>query len=141
MPVVAAASFTASGAICADIDGALVHVPDDPANADRHLIAASGIVIAPCAPVAPALADYVATITAHLDTAARGRQYDGALSIASYLGSAVPAWAAEAAAFVAWRDAVWTYALAELARVEAAEREAPTIAELIAELPVLAWPA
>lgn len=140
MPVVAAASFTASGAICADIDGALVHVPDDPANADRQLIAASGVVIAPCAPVAPALADYVASITAHLDTAARSRGYDGTLSIATYVGSSVPQWAGEAAAFALWRDQVWAYAYTELAKVQADERAQPTVAALIGELPAISWP-
>lgn len=43
-------------------------------------------------------------------------------------------------AFVAWRDAVWTYAYAELDKVLAAEREQPSVEAFIGELPVIAWP-
>jgi len=53
----------------------------------------------------------------------------------------VPQWAAEAAAFAAWRDAVWTYAYAELAKVQAGQRAQPTVTDLIAELPAIIWPA
>lgn len=88
----------------------------------------------------PDVAAYSAAITAHLEATARSRSYDSALSLASYVASAIPAWAAEAAAFVAWRDAVWAYALTEMGKVQAAERAPPTVEALIAELPVIAWP-
>jgi hypothetical protein len=93
------------------------------------------------APSMPARELYAAAISAHLDAAARARGYDGALSIATYVGSSVPQWAAEAVAFAAWRDAVWTYAYAELAKVQAGQRAQPTVADLIAELPAITWPA
>lgn len=83
---------------------------------------------------------YTAAITRHIDATARSRQYDGALSIATYVASSIPAWAAEAAAFVAWRDEVWAYVLVELAKVQAGQRAQPTIPELIAELPTIKGP-
>jgi hypothetical protein len=88
----------------------------------------------------PDVAAYSAAITAHLEATARSRAYDSALSLASYVASSVPGWAAEANAFVAWRDAVWTYALAEMAAVQEGARAAPTIEALLAELPVITWP-
>jgi hypothetical protein len=84
---------------------------------------------------------YAAAISAHLDATARSRGYDGTLSIATYVGSSVPQWAAEAAAFALWRDQVWAYAYAELAKVQAGQRQQPTVADLIAELPAITWPA
>lgn len=40
-----------------------------------------------------------------------------------------------------WRDAVWTYVYEQLALVQAGQRTQPTIAEFIAELPAIVWPA
>ena len=90
----------------------------------------------------PALSieDYTAAIVAHLDATAASRLYDNAVSIATYVGSTTPQWAAEAAAFVAWRDQIWLYAYAELAKVTHGQRPQPTIVALIDELPALAWP-
>jgi hypothetical protein len=85
--------------------------------------------------------DYARAVQEHVDATARGRGYDSGVSLASYADSAVPIWAAEAAAFVAWRDAVWTYAYAQLALVQAGERDEPTIEALVGELPAIAWPA
>lgn len=82
----------------------------------------------------PSLEDYRAAIRAHVDVTAQSRQYDNAVSCASYATSTNPVWAAEAAAFVAWRDAVWTYSFAELAKVENGERAAPTVEVFVAEL-------
>ncbi|KRE13459.1 hypothetical protein ASE63_18475 [Bosea sp. Root381] len=85
--------------------------------------------------------DYRRAIQAHIDTTARQRNYDSGVTCASYLGSTNTAWAAEATAFVAWRDAVWAHAYTELAAVEAGEREQPTVAEIVDELPAMGWPA
>ena len=68
------------------------------------------------------------------------RGYDSLMSCASYSASSNPTFAAEAAAAIAWRDAVWTYCYAELAKVEAGQRAIPaSAAEFIDELPVLSW--
>lgn len=89
---------------------------------------------------APTQADYAASRQAHVDAAARDRSYHDGVHLASYVASTNVVWAAEAAAFVAWRDAVWAYAYAQLAAVAAEEREQPTVAELVGELPEMEWP-
>lgn len=83
-----------------------------------------------------------AAIQSHVDETARSRRYDSGNSLASYVASTNPTWAAEAAAFVAWRDAVWAYAYAELDKVTAVppQREVPTVETFIAELPAMVWP-
>ena len=83
--------------------------------------------------------DYRVTIQSHVDEAARDRRYDSGVSFASYVASTDPVWSAEAQIFVAWRDAVWLYAYAELDKVMAGEREAPTVDAFISELPAVAW--
>lgn len=89
----------------------------------------------------PTLEDYKAAIVAVLDAKAQERRYDNAVSIATYTDSTNPTWIAEALAFVAWRDAVWVYAYTELDKVMNGQRLQPTIAELVAELPAMVWPA
>jgi len=81
-------------------------------------------------------------IQAHVDATAQTRSYDSGTSLASYVASGNAQWAAEAAAFVAWRDAVWIYSYAELDKVTAVppQRAVPTIEDFLAELPAIAWP-
>ena len=76
----------------------------------------------------------------HIDQTARSRNYDSGYALASYALSTNPAWAAEAQAFVAWRDAAWSHAYAELDKVTAGVREAPIVERFIAELPGIDWP-
>ncbi len=97
------------------------------------------ITIRPAPP--PTVADYQAAIVAMLDAKAQERRYDNATSISTYVASTNPVWAAEAQAYVAWRDAVWAHAYAELDKVLAGEREQPSVAAFLSELPELAWPA
>jgi hypothetical protein len=82
-------------------------------------------------------AAYTAAIEAHVEATARSRGYTSAVSCATYAVSTIPVWQAEGAAFVAWRDDVWTAALAMLAAVQAggAIPESP-----IAGLPTMEWP-
>jgi hypothetical protein len=82
-------------------------------------------------------AGYTAAIEAHVEATARARGYTSAVSCATYATSTNPAWQAEGAAFVAWRDDVWSAALAMLAAVQAggAIPESP-----IAGLPEMEWP-
>jgi hypothetical protein len=56
---------------------------------------------------AAAVARITAAIDAHVEAQARALGYNSAAHLASYTASTVPGWAAEATAFVAWRDAVW----------------------------------
>lgn len=95
----------------------------------------------PPEPAPPSLYDYRLAIQSHVDATAQARSYDSGITCASYLGSTNPAWAAEAAAFVAWRDAVWGYAYTELAKVESGARPQPSVAEIVVELPAIVWPA
>ncbi len=75
-----------------------------------------------------------------VDAKANERQYDSGATLASYVNSTIEQWATEAQAFVAWRDAVWLYALAELDKVKKGERDQPSIEDFLAELPVFKWP-
>ena len=89
---------------------------------------------------AATIEQFRAAIQAHVDATAQSRNYDDGNSLASYVASTNEPWASEAQAFVAWRDQVWVYAYAELDKVEAGEREVPTVEAFIVELPVMAWP-
>jgi collagenase-like PrtC family protease len=93
------------------------------------------------AALAAAVETYRKAIQSLIDGKAQEKQYDDGNSLASYVNSTVPEWAAEAQTFVAWRDHVWAYALAELAKVQKAEREQPSVDEFLAELPAFQWPA
>lgn len=97
--------------------------------------------VAEYVPPPPAVPDYVAAIEAHIEQTARDRSYASAVALASYVGSTVPQWAAEAHTFVSWRDEVWLYAYAQLAAVQAGSRAAPTVSGMVAELPAITWPA
>ncbi|MDH0367965.1 hypothetical protein [Brucella anthropi] len=91
-------------------------------------------------PSIPTADDYRREIQSLIDSTAQERQYDSGATLASYVNSTTPQWSAEAQAFVAWRDAVWTYALAELDKVMSGEREQPTVEAFLAELPTFEWP-
>lgn len=83
---------------------------------------------------------YRLEILAMIDGKAKERQYNSGATLASYVNSTVPTWILEAEAFVAWRDAVWLYALAELDKVQAGERDQPSVEDFLAELPICEWP-
>lgn len=83
---------------------------------------------------------YRLEIQAMIDAKASERQYDSGATLASYVNSTIEKWAIEAQAFVAWRDAVWLYALVELDKVQKGEREQPSVEVFLAELPVFEWP-
>lgn len=78
---------------------------------------------------------YRLEIQSLIDRKASEKQYDSGATLASYVNSTVSEWAAEAQAFVAWRDQVWAYALAELGKVQSGEREHPSVEAFLAELP------
>ena len=86
---------------------------------------------------APRLAAHVEAcrqaIDAHVEARARALHYNSAAALAGYLGSTVEAWAAEAAAFVAWRDAVWLVAIGML---DAADpMKPPSVEDVLGALP------
>jgi hypothetical protein len=75
-------------------------------------------------------------IDAKVEEVARDRQYNSAAHIASYVASTVPAWQAEATAFVAWRDKVWLHAFQLMGTLT----EIPELEEVISGLPQITWP-
>lgn len=117
-------------------------------DGSQHQITQRGIappanaLTAPPPPTADqVIASLTAAVQAHLDATARTRNYDGILSLCSYAASTNPKFGPEGLAGVAWRDAVWAACYAVLAAVQAGTRTTPTAAELLAELPAMAWPA
>lgn len=84
--------------------------------------------------------DFASAIQNHVDATAKSKGYADGIALAGYSTSTIPAWSAEAQTFIAWRDQVWLYAYTELAKVQGGQREVPTIAELIGELPTITWP-
>lgn len=83
---------------------------------------------------------YTAALKLHFDTIAQTRDYDNQQSCASYVSSTNLLWKDEAIAFVAWRDIVWEEAYTILAQVESGQIEPPTIADFIAQMPLIDWP-
>lgn len=90
--------------------------------------------------VGSAIADYENAVQNLVDSTAREKQFRDGVTLASYSASTNPKWAAEAQAFVAWRDNVWFYAYSELEKVQAGQRSQPTVGEFLAEIAPIAWP-
>lgn len=82
-------------------------------------------------------AQIIAAIDAHVEAQARSLGYNSAAHCASYVASTVQAWADEAKAFVAWRDAVWQAAFEMQTRYDK-DHTVPIVDDLIAALP--GWP-
>lgn len=87
---------------------------------------------------------YKSAVQAHLDAAAAIKGYGDErtapiVSACSYAGHP-NAFQSEGIAFLQWRSAVWMHCYAVLSDVQNAIRTAPTVPELIAELPALVLP-
>ena len=89
---------------------------------------------------APAITDYENAIQNFVDSTARERQFRDGVTLASYIGSSKQKWAAEAQAFINWRDYVWTNAYIELDKVQSGQRQQPTIEEFLSEVVRITWP-
>jgi hypothetical protein len=78
------------------------------------------------------------TLDGLMDAAAIERGYKSYDRLITYIHSQHPVWSADAAALVAWRDALWL----KVAELEAlpAEEQPTSIEALIAELPQITWP-
>jgi hypothetical protein len=136
--------FTKDGWIECEVDGTRLLVPEDMENSDRQLIAAwedEGNTIPPFEPdIFPTITDYENAIQNLVDETAREKQFRDGVTLASYIGSTIPRWAAEAMAFVAWRDNVWRYSYGKLAKVQAGQRPQPTVEKFLDEIARIAWP-
>lgn len=91
-------------------------------------------------PRTPVEADYIAAAQNLLDTGAQSKGYDSMLSLASYVTSSNATFKAQAAAGIAWRDAVWTEGYSVLAQIKAGTMTAPTLEAFLALMPVANWP-
>ncbi|CAN7484361.1 hypothetical protein LJR011_003537 [Agrobacterium tumefaciens] len=100
----------------------------------------AGIQLTPETQSAPTITDYENAIQNLVDNTAREKQFRDGVTLASYTASTKPKWAAEAQAFVAWRDNVWFYAYGELAKVQAGQRQQPTVVQFLDEIAPIAWP-
>lgn len=87
----------------------------------------------------PTEQDYADAIERHFDAVAQSRRYKNADRLVLYATSTNEQWSREAAAFVAWRDDVWSYAHTQLVAVATGQRVQPGVSALIAELPAIAW--
>lgn len=83
---------------------------------------------------------YTDAIQRHLDTFAETRGYNSLLSACSYATSTVPRFAAEGQYCVTLRDQTWTQCYQILDDYQQGLRPAPTLDELLAELPQPEWP-
>ncbi len=113
--------------------------------ASRWLGPADGVPVeiapSPVPPSPEALqSEYANEVQKYLDATAQSNGYNDELSIVSYRGSTVAEWKADATAYIAWRDQVWTSALATLEQVKAGSISMPTKADFIAGLPKIVWP-
>lgn len=79
-------------------------------------------------------------VRAYLNAGAAQRHYDSITTVCSYSTSTNVVFKADAEACIPWRDACWEHYLIYVQTV-AAGAPVWTDAELIADLPVLVWPA
>lgn len=79
-------------------------------------------------------------IQEYLDVFARTRNYDNILSAATYATSTVPRFRIEGQYAVEARDLTWAKSYEILAQVESGQRPMPSLDDVLAELPPLAWP-
>jgi hypothetical protein len=87
-----------------------------------------------------AFLSFVSYIENLLNSTALSKQYGSALSIATYVTSSNPQWAAEAEAFIKWRDDVFVYSIDIQTRVIGGQIPIPTLDEFTAGLPTITWP-
>jgi hypothetical protein len=83
----------------------------------------------------------VLAVQRRLDDFARTRGYDSILSACSYAASTVASFKAEGAYCVGARDTHWQKCYQIMAAVQAGTRPVPTVQQVLAEMPALAWPA
>lgn len=76
----------------------------------------------------------------YIDLIAQQKQYDSALSCSSYSNSTNIQWKSEADVFIAWRDLVYAYTIAQVSLMESGQRSIPSFDEFKTELPLIVWP-
>lgn len=81
-----------------------------------------------------------AIVSDFLNAGAKQKDYDSIISACTYALSSTPKYKAEGEACVLWRDQVWAKAYLILGDVQSGVRPPPTSAQLLSELPPIAWP-
>jgi hypothetical protein len=76
----------------------------------------------------------------HIDAVAQSDKWDSRITCVMRAGYPNP-WQAKAVAFSGWMDSCYAHCIQVQLAVAAGTRAVPTSAELIAELPVMVWPA
>jgi hypothetical protein len=85
--------------------------------------------------IVPTIQEYEIAVQKHLDEYAQSKGYDSILSACSYAAEANQ-FQVESKQFITWRSEVWAYCYQVLQNVQGNQRSAPSIKDLIAELPV-----
>lgn len=76
----------------------------------------------------------------YIDSVAQQKNYSSSVSCASYVNSTNTQWKNESIAFIAWRDSIYTYVIAQQGLMQSGVRTIPTFAEFQTELPTITWP-
>jgi HSP90 family molecular chaperone len=84
--------------------------------------------------------EYTEALELKVNQTAAEKTYSSGISCASYVASTNAQWASEAQAFVAWRDAVYAYALTILNQVQSGEIQDLSLEDFISSLPQMVWP-
>lgn len=87
-----------------------------------------------------AIDDFTKSLEDTINLKASEKSYNSGASCASYANSTNPQWAAEAAAFIAWRDNCYEYSYDYLEKAQNAQIANPTIEDFISGLPAMEWP-
>lgn len=98
--------------------------------------------IVPVTPLTTAqiIAQLEFSVQQYIDSIAQKKGYDSGISCATYVTSTVATFAADAAAFIKWRDSVWgTCQQLEATDLAATPPIIPTAAAVIAALPAAPW--
>ena len=97
-------------------------------------------VVPPQPTTAQIIVSLEADVSKYIDSIAQKKGYDSGVSCASYAASTNATFAADAKAFIAWRDSVWTTCQTiENTDLAATPPIVPTSAQVIAALPVAPW--
>lgn len=82
-------------------------------------------------PPTPALSEYAAAVQAHLDAAARSRDFDDIVSACSY-AAGQNAFQADGLKFLTWRSQVWTFVYAMRDQAASSPGPMPTVEQFTA---------